>query len=190
MINIAVFASGSGTNAAALADYFSGHLTARVSLVVTNNPSAGVIVRALKREIPVVILESGELDSDDFFRELKSREIDLILLAGFLKLIPKKLLDLYPDRIINIHPALLPDFGGKGMYGERVHRAVSESGKSESGISIHLVNEEYDQGKVLQQFKVKIQPGETPDSIESKVRVLELQHYGSVVDNYIRELIN
>ncbi|TVR76681.1 MAG: phosphoribosylglycinamide formyltransferase [Saprospirales bacterium] len=188
MVNIAVFASGSGTNAAALADYFADHSEARVNLIVTNNPSAGVVVRALKRDIPVVILEPGELESEEFFQELKRREIDLILLAGFLKLIPQKLLNLFPERIINIHPALLPDFGGKGMYGKRVHKAVSASGKNESGISIHLVNEEYDKGRILQQFKVKIDPGEAPDSIESKVRSLELQHYGSVVDRFIRKL--
>ena len=186
MTNIAVFASGNGSNATALADYFNESDKAKVNLFVTNNENSGIFERGKKHDIPVTLIPNSELKSDKLLVILQGHQTDLIILAGFLRKIPENILKNYPNRILNIHPALLPDFGGKGMYGHNVHRAVSEAKRDRSGISIHLVNEEYDRGRVIFQKSVPIEPGEDPASIEKKVRQLELKYYPIVVDVFIQ----
>ncbi|TVR86031.1 MAG: phosphoribosylglycinamide formyltransferase [Saprospirales bacterium] len=186
MTNIAVFASGNGSNATALADYFQGADKAQINLFITNNEKSGIFERGKKHDIPVTLISNSELMSDKLVNILQRCQTDLIILAGFLRKIPENLLKIYPNRILNIHPALLPDFGGKGMYGHNVHRAVSKAKCDQSGISIHLVNEEYDRGRVIFQKSVPIEPGEDPTSIEKKVRQLELKYYPIVVDVFIQ----
>ncbi len=186
MTNIAVFASGNGSNATALAYYFNESDKARVNLFVTNNEKSGIFERGKKHDIPVTLIPNSELKSDKLVDILQRHQTGLIILAGFLRKIPENLLKNYPNRILNIHPALLPDFGGKGMYGQNVHRAVSEAKCDRSGISIHLVNKEYDRGRGIFQKSVPIKPGEDPNSIEKKVRKLELKYYPIVVDIFIQ----
>nr|MBS0036885.1 phosphoribosylglycinamide formyltransferase [Saprospiraceae bacterium] len=187
MQKIAVFASGSGTNAAAIADYFSSHPHIEVALVLSNNPDAGVLEKAKLRDIPTLIIDKGKLNSRELEQYLEDKEIDCIVLAGFLKLIPSNLLKKFHPKIINIHPALLPAYGGKGMYGMNVHRAVSDSGDTETGITIHLVNEEYDKGQHLFQAKTRIEPGEDPNAIAGKVLKLEHHFFPRVIEHYLLE---
>lgn len=186
MINIAVFASGSGTNAQNLIEYYQSHSSIRVKLIVCNNPNAGVIERAKKLNIPVSLINKIELaNGAELLAKLKQFQIDTIVLAGFLMLIPPYLVQAFPNRIINIHPALLPKFGGKGMYGAKVHESVLAQGEIESGISIHLVNEHYDEGAILFQAKCEIASNETPDSLAQKIHALEYKHYPKVIENYL-----
>lgn len=186
MIKIAIFASGSGSNAAAICDYFKGRDQIKIALIVTNNPHAGVIDRAVERGIPTVKIDKARLISPDFETYLKEKmAIDYIVLAGFLKQIPSNLISAYRDKILNIHPSLLPKYGGKGMYGMRVHRAVSEAKEEVTGLTIHLVDEEYDRGRPLFQKKVAIAPGEDPESIAAKVLKLEHYHYPRTIEQYI-----
>ena len=187
MKNIAIFASGSGTNAAAIMDNFMGHPEIFVSLTATNNPEAGVIEKAEERVVPVTVFENEDLNDEEYMLELL-RGIDLIVLAGFLKKIPSYLVNEFEGRIVNIHPALLPKYGGKGMYGDKVHQAVIENGEKESGISIHLVNENYDDGDVLFQDTVPVSQQDTPDTLALKVRKLEHEHYPEVIEKLVRSL--
>lgn len=186
MKNIAVFASGSGTNAQNLIEYFQSHPSIRVKLVVCNKPDAGVIERAKKLNVPVSLINKNELVSGEvLLSTLKQNQIDTIVLAGFLLLIPTYLVQEFPDRIINIHPALLPKFGGKGMYGAKVHESVIAQSEIESGITIHLVNERYDEGAILFQAKCELASDETPDSLSQKIHALEYKHYPKVIENYL-----
>jgi len=147
--NIAIFASGSGTNAEQIILHFKGSSVGRVKLLLSNKPDAYALVRAENLSIPTLVFSRDEFyDSDKIIDILRKRQIDLIVLAGFLWLVPANLIKAFPDSIINIHPALLPKYGGKGMYGMRVHQAVIDSGDAQSGISIHYVNEKYDEGKI------------------------------------------
>jgi len=187
MKRIAIFASGSGTNMVRIAACFSGSKLATVSLVVCNKPGAGVIKRAEKAGIPVMMIDRHLLyDTDELVAKLLSMQIDLVVLAGFLWLIPQHLLRAFPQRIINIHPALLPSFGGKGMYGSRVHQAVIAAGASVSGITIHYVNEHYDEGDVIFQASVTLQPGETPESLADRIHALEYEHYPVVIEQLLK----
>ncbi len=186
MKNIAIFASGSGTNAEQIIKYFAGNQSAKVSVILTNNENAYVLERAKKFNIPYRIFSKEEFyKSDNILDLLQEYNIDLIVLAGFLWLVPVNLLKAYHNRIINIHPALLPKYGGKGMYGARVHEAVIESGDKESGISIHYVNEKYDEGEIIFQAKVKVETDDTPDSLAKKIHVLEYEHYPKVVEQLL-----
>jgi phosphoribosylglycinamide formyltransferase 1 len=174
MKNIAIFASGTGTNAEAIINYFKDHKAIKVALVVTNNPDAGVIKIAHSNKIISTIISKNALNDPEILgRLLTALSIDMIVLAGFLQLIPAYLLQRFPQHIINIHPALLPKHGGKGMYGAKVHEAVLANGDTETGITIHYVNEHYDEGEVILQKTTAINSSDTPDSIAQKVQVLE-----------------
>ena len=189
MKHIAVFASGSGTNAENLIKYFSTSHKARVNLVFVNNPQAGVIRRAHRLAVPVIVFGRKHLYESDFvLRTLKDNKVGFIVLAGFLWLVPSNIIEAYRGRIVNIHPALLPDFGGKGMYGDRVHRAVLESGRRQSGITIHYVNEHYDQGDIIFQATCPVLPGDTVDTLAQRVHQLEYEHYPRIVEQLIENI--
>ncbi|MBL6446549.1 phosphoribosylglycinamide formyltransferase [Fulvivirga sp. 29W222] len=190
MTKIAIFASGSGSNAERIIEYFKGNAQIEVSLILTNNPEAYVLERAKRLQVPAVIFGREDLMSTDkVLSILKEHEIDFVVLAGFLLLVPGNLVDAYPDRIINIHPALLPKFGGKGMYGDRVHQAVKSAGEAETGISIHYVNKKYDEGEIIFQAKCPVAEEDTPEIVADKVHQLEYQHYPQVIESVINNSI-
>ena len=183
MIRIAIFASGTGTNAQKIIQYFRSNETISVHLVVSNKPSAGVVKIAHMAEIPVLIIDKEEFfHGSAYVPELRNRRIDFLVLAGFLWKIPDALIQAYPNAIINIHPALLPKFGGKGMYGMKVHEAVIQAGEKESGITIHYVDEHYDNGDIIFQEKCAIDPDDTPEALAEKIHKLEHQHLPRVVE--------
>ena len=183
MKRIAIFASGSGSNAEAIARYLTDRTDVEISLILTNNPEAGVIQRARRLHIPVVVFDRKTFyDSDRIIELLLNQKIDLVVLAGFMMLIPEKLVQTFPRRILNIHPALLPKYGGKGMYGHFVHEAVVAAGEAESGITIHFVNEVYDEGEIVFQATCALSPTDTPDDVARKVQVLEHEHFPRVVE--------
>jgi phosphoribosylglycinamide formyltransferase-1 len=186
---IAIFASGSGSNAQKLMEYFKKHQEAEVVIVLTNNPEAYVIQRADNFEIPTHIFDKYEfIETNDIVNLLKNLQIDLIVLAGFLWLIPNNLLEEFPNQIINIHPALLPKFGGKGMYGDRIHRTILEAGEVENGITIHFVNEKFDEGEIIYQSRFKIGKNDTLETIKFKGQQLEHLHYPRIVENLIQKI--
>ncbi len=183
---IAIFASGSGSNAQRIIEYFQGHPTIRVTLVLTNNPQAGVLERATKLGVPSLVFTRAELyESDTVLQQLRETKVSFIVLAGFLWLMPSNLVEAFPDRIVNIHPALLPKFGGKGMYGTRVHEAVVQAGEKESGITIHLVNNRYDEGQVIFQAACSLSPSDTPEIVARKVQHLEHRHFPRVIEQFL-----
>lgn len=183
-VNLAILASGSGTNAANFMDYFNEHENISVAVVITNNPEAHVLERAANRNIPACVIENSQWrDRTLVMNILTSHHVGAIVLAGYLKLIPSWLIREYPNRIFNIHPALLPAYGGKGMYGMHVHRAVIESGDQFSGITIHLVNEEYDKGRILFQEKIELADNETAESLAARIHKLEYMHYPRIVES-------
>ncbi|MEY2963477.1 MAG: hypothetical protein RL754_738 [Bacteroidota bacterium] len=187
MIRIAILASGSGSNAQKLVEYFAQNDLARVELILTNNPHAGVIQRAENLGVKCVSFDS-KAQNEEILTILQN-EADVVLLAGYLKMIPASWVHSFNGKMLNIHPALLPKFGGKGMYGANVHKAVSEAGEVESGITIHLVNEHYDEGAIVAQYIVDIEPFEDPESIEAKVRELEIDYYAPTVEAWLEQLI-
>ena len=183
---IAILASGGGSNAEEIFNYFQQHPSIEVVLLLSNNPHARVLERARKFGIPSKVFSRQEFnESEVVLAWLNERHVTHIVLAGFLWLIPVYLIKAFPDRIINIHPALLPKFGGKGMYGLKVHEAVKQSGEKETGITIHLVNEKYDEGKVLFQAACNVDDNDTPDQIANKVHALEYASYSKVIENWI-----
>lgn len=186
---IAIFASGSGSNAQKLMEHFKRNPEVEIALVLTNNPDAYVLQRADSFEIPTHIFDRHEFyQTEQIIDLLKNLDIDLIVLAGFLWLIPKRLIQEYPGRIINIHPALLPKYGGKGMYGDHVHRAVLEANEPEGGITIHYVNENYDEGEYIYQAKYKIDKGDNLEMVKFKGQQLEHLHYPRIVDSLIKKI--
>lgn len=186
MKNIAIFASGSGTNAENIIQYFENHPKIRVSLVMTNKQDAGVIQRAERINTTCLVFSKNDLYETGKVTDILNKyEIHFIVLAGFLWLIPTSLIQLYPGKIINIHPALLPSYGGKGMYGHLVHEAVIKNREIESGITIHLVNAEYDKGEILFQSKCEVLPGDTASSLAQRIHQLEYQHYPRVIEQFI-----
>lgn len=186
MTRIAVFASGEGTNAENLIRYFQNHHLARVALVVSDKAGAPVIDRSKRLNIPVHVLSTEELRTGNGLAVmLKKSGIDMIVLAGYLRKIPAALIRSYPKKIINLHPALLPAFGGKGMYGMKVHAAVIESAGKESGITIHFVNEHYDEGEIIFQKSIPVKADDTADSLQKKIRKLELKYYPEVVEKML-----
>ena len=189
MKRIAIFASGSGSNAENIANHFKGSETVEIALIVANNPEAYVIERARRLNIPCeVVTKADFMAADGIIEMMHSYNVDFIVLAGFLLLVPKKLIDAYPGRIVNIHPALLPKHGGKGMYGDRVHKAVVECGDTESGITIHLIDAEYDKGTTFFQAKCPVLPTDTPDDVATKVHALEYEHFPHVIAEIIEQL--
>jgi phosphoribosylglycinamide formyltransferase-1 len=186
MNNIAIFASGSGTNAQRLFEHFSPITDTNISLLLTNKKDAGVVERAKKWGIPVRIFDREEFYySGNIVDFLQNEGIDWVILAGFLWLIPKNLLKIFEKKIVNIHPALLPKFGGKGMYGMNVHQAVIDSKEKLSGITIHYVNEEYDQGSVIFQATCTVEETDTPESLAAKIHELEYKYFPVVMENLI-----
>ena len=184
MKNLALFASGNGTNVQRIAEYFLDSTSVCVKLIICNNPQAYVLERAKKMKIDAVLINNKEqfYHSDELLQILRQNQIDLLVLAGFLWLIPDYLIDAYPDRIINIHPALLPKYGGKGMYGMHVHEAVVANGDTESGITIHYVNRQYDEGKIIFQAKCSLSPSDTVENLAKKVHALEYEHYPKIIE--------
>jgi phosphoribosylglycinamide formyltransferase-1 len=182
MKNIAVFVSGSGSNAENLFRHFENSDTARVTVLFANRPDIYALERAGRLGLEAVVFDKNELQSGKVFDELRKRQIDYIVLAGFLWLMPPPVIRAYEGRILNIHPALLPRYGGKGMYGERVHRAVIEAGERESGITIHHVNEKYDDGDIVFQAKVPVAPNDTPESLAARIHELEYEHFPKIVE--------
>lgn len=171
---IAIFASGEGSNAQRIMDHFKDSEKAAVRLVVSNKADAKVLERAKAAGIPTLLIDRASFyESDETIKALKTADIDLVVLAGFLWMVPERLVKAFPDKIINIHPALLPKFGGKGMYGMNVHKAVIAAGEKESGISIHFVNERYDDGAIISQHSCVIDEHDTAETVAEKVRELE-----------------
>jgi len=189
MKNIAIFASGSGTNAENLIRFFRTSPFGDVRLVLTNRSDAGVIARAQSLEVESIVFTREQFYSSQKVLDLLvERAIDYIVLAGFLWLVPLYLLLPFENKIVNIHPALLPKFGGKGMYGSRVHEAVIDAGDSESGITIHYVNPEYDEGDIIFQAQCEIDSDESPDSLAAKIHELEYEIFPNVLENLLKEL--
>jgi phosphoribosylglycinamide formyltransferase-1 len=188
MKKISVFASGQGTNTLNIIRYFREKGGVEVALLVVNNPHAGIIAEAQKLKIPVAIYgKEAFYNTHTLLLKLTEAGTDLIVLAGFLWLLPQYLTDAYAGKIINIHPALLPKFGGKGMYGMHVHEAVVKAGETESGITIHYVNERYDEGAILLQAKCTLETGETPESLALKIRELEHFHFPRLIESILKD---
>lgn len=187
MKNVAIFASGEGTNAENLFNYFNNDKRVKFKLVVTNSDKAGIVERAEKYKKNVQIISKEALNeyTDKIIEFLKTENIDLIVLAGFLLKIPEAFVKAFPNQIINIHPSLLPKYGGKGMHGMNVHKAVIENKESESGVTIHFVNEEYDKGEIILQAKCEVSPDETPESLSIKIRKLEFEYFPKAIEKII-----
>jgi phosphoribosylglycinamide formyltransferase-1 len=185
---LGIFASGAGTNAEAIMAYFKVHPTIGVALLLSNNPHAGALGRASKFGIPSMIFDRTQFrENGEVLLRLKQAGVTHVVLAGFLWLIPQDILKAFPQRIINIHPALLPKFGGKGMYGSKVHESVIAAGEKETGITIHEVNEHFDEGKVLFQATCQVLPGDNHEAIAQKVHALEHAHFPKVIEDWILE---
>ena len=186
MKQIVIFASGSGSNAQRIAEYFSVSDIARVTTIFTNRKDAYVLQRAEKMNIPAVIFDRTDFyENDVILAQLNNLNPDLIVLAGFLWKVPEKIVTAFPKRIINIHPALLPKYGGKGMYGEHVHRAVIENRDKLSGITIHYVNEKYDEGAIIFQKTCEVTDNDTPDTLAEKVHALEYEYFPKVIEQIL-----
>jgi phosphoribosylglycinamide formyltransferase-1 len=184
--HIAIFASGNGTNAQRIAEYFTGNPEIKIKRIYCNNPDAFVLKRAQKLGIPTLTFNRKQFyETDLVLDSLVEDQTDLIVLAGFLWLVPGSILKKYHNRIINIHPALLPKYGGKGMYGMFVHESVIRAGEKESGISIHYVNEKYDEGEIIFQAKCKVDAEDTVESLAKKIHQLEYKHYPEVIEKIL-----
>lgn len=186
--NIIIFASGGGSNAKAIYEYFLSSEKVEIILIVSDQPQAKVLDWAKEVGIPTLILDSKEMQSNVALQQLKEYQPDLLVLAGFLKKIPELWLKEWPHQLINIHPALLPHFGGLGMYGMHVHKAVHKAGCSESGMTIHKVNENYDEGAILLQARCVLLPEDEPEDIAQKVLKLEHYYYPKVIDFLLQEM--
>jgi phosphoribosylglycinamide formyltransferase-1 len=182
---IAIFASGSGSNAEEIFKHFEHHPSIEVVLLLSNNPLAYALERANKFGITNKVFNRVEFNDPQFLDDLAKKHVTHLVLAGFLWLIPDFLIRAFPHRIINIHPALLPKYGGAGMYGMKVHEAVKTASETETGITMHEVNEKYDEGKILFQAKCLVDPSDGPNEIAAKVHQLEYKHYPSVIENWI-----
>lgn len=188
MLKIAILASGSGTNAQRLMEHFHAHAQAEVALIGCDQPKAGVLQRAWDQGVPSFLFTGAQLKDGSVLRELEGQGIGLVVLAGFLRLIPTAMVAAFPRRILNIHPALLPAFGGKGMYGHHVHEAVIAAKAHESGITIHFVNERYDEGEHIAQFRCPVLENDTPSTLADRIHALEHRHYPTVVEQLVNEL--
>lgn len=188
MKKIAVFASGSGSNAENIVKFFTDSDIADVTAIFCNNSKAGVIDRAKKLGVRCVMFKNEELGQDSFLQKLRDLNVDLIVLAGFLRLIPPSILEEYEGRIVNVHPALLPDYGGKGMYGMNVHEAIVANEEEETGITIHYVTEEYDEGEIIFQESVEVDFEDTAGDVAYKVQMLEHKHYPAVIEYILKDL--
>ncbi|WP_068840047.1 phosphoribosylglycinamide formyltransferase [Pontibacter akesuensis] len=186
--NIVIFASGSGSNAQRLLEYFEHHPQIRVAALFSNNPNAYALKRAETYHVPALLFSRDAFyNTDTVLEQVQAFEPDLIVLAGFLWLVPQNLLRAFPNRIINIHPALLPKYGGKGMHGQKVHAAVVQAQEPESGITIHYINEEYDKGEFIRQERCPVLPTDTPEALAARVLQLEHQHLPLVVEELLTQ---
>ena len=186
---IAIFASGSGSNAQKIMEHFKRHPEAEVVLILTNNPQAYVLQRADNFEIPAHIFTRHEFyETDEVIRLLKNLQVDLIVLAGFLWLVPESLLKAFPNKIINLHPALLPKYGGKGMFGDHVHKAVLAAKEEESGITIHFVNDQFDEGEIIHQSRFKIDADDNLEVVKFKGQQLEHQYFPKVIESLLKKM--
>lgn len=202
-VHVAIFASGAGSNARKIIEYFENQYVSefagassgtnlktgrpiKISLIVCNVPTAGVLEIAKEKGIPTLLINKTEFASGGYVESLRNSDIDFIVLAGFLWKVPEVLVKAYPKAIINIHPALLPNYGGKGMYGSRVHEAVISAGESKSGITIHWVDENYDEGDIIFQAECTIAAGDTPEILAQKIHALEHQHFAPVIEKLLR----
>ena len=185
MKRLAVFVSGGGTNLQRIAEYFAPNPEVEIACVVSNNKEAYANQRAKNLGIPLVMLDRQTFNDKAFSEYLKSLHVDMIVLAGFLWLVPKHLIEAFPNRIINIHPALLPKYGGKGFYGHHVHEAVVAAHEKESGITIHYVNEHYDSGSIIFQAKVALTDTDTPDDVAAKIHILEQENFPVVIEKLL-----
>jgi phosphoribosylglycinamide formyltransferase-1 len=175
---IAIFISGKGSNAKRLVEYFREHNDIEISIIVSTKSNIDIENVCLLNQIDYI-------ETSEVVTVLENKNIDLIVLAGYLKLIPNELISKFTNRIINIHPSLLPKFGGKGMYGRKVHQSVIESGEKESGITIHYVNQNYDEGEIIKQIKIKLSDSETPDTLESKIHDIELENFPKIIEQIL-----
>ncbi len=182
MHSLVIFASGAGSNAAAIIAWFKASGKAKVSLIVCNKPGAGVLEIAAREGIPVLLTEKGSFSNPGTVARISECEPSLIVLAGYMWKVPDVLVRMYPTSIINIHPALLPAYGGKGMYGSHVHEAVVAAGEKESGITIHYVNEEYDKGSIIMQAHCPVLPGDTPADLAKRIHSLEHFYYPRTIE--------
>jgi phosphoribosylglycinamide formyltransferase-1 len=186
MNNLAIFASGSGTNAEQIMRYFNQHDSIRVGLILSNKPDAQVLDRAKNHYVPSLVFNREDFyNSELIISKLHEYKINFIVLAGFLWLVPENILSAYAGHIINIHPALLPAYGGKGMYGDRVHAAVIHNKDKESGITIHFVNREYDKGDIIFQARCAVHPGDTPASLAARIHELEYRYFPEVIERTV-----
>lgn len=189
MKKIIVFASGSGTNAENIIKYFAKTKIANVVSVFTNNASAKVIERAKNHQIPVEIFSKSELLERNVLQKIQEIDPDLIVLAGFLLKFPENIIEKYPNKIINIHPALLPNYGGKGMYGMHIHRAIVNNKEKETGISIHYVNENYDEGGIIFQKNIALTEDDTPETVAEKIHELEQKYFPEIIQAVLEDSI-
>lgn len=184
--NIAIFASGNGTNAENIIRYFQNNELVSVELVLANRETAFVLERARSLNVPFAYMPKKEWeDGTAVLALLRDKKIDFVVLAGFLARVPDCILHAYPNKIINIHPSLLPKFGGKGMYGDRVHEAVVAAGEKESGITIHYLNERFDEGEIIVQYKCPVLPQDTAEDVAKKVHALEYEYYPQVIEKLL-----
>ncbi len=186
MTNIAVFASGGGSNARKIIEHFKDSSVGKVALVVSNKPNAGVLTISAEHGIPTQIIDRQSFyETEDILKTLEKHKIGLVVLAGFLWLVPGYLVRAFPQRILNIHPALLPKFGGKGMYGHHVHEAVKAAGETETGMTIHFVNEQYDDGDIVFQARCPVAAEDSAEDIARNVLVLEHRFYPTIIEKVI-----
>jgi phosphoribosylglycinamide formyltransferase-1 len=187
-VNVAIFASGSGSNAENIVLNFKNNPNLHVRLILSNKADAFVLERAKKLGVPSIVFSKKDFDeTQHILSVLLEYQIDFIILAGFLLKVPSYLIKAFPDKIVNIHPALLPKYGGKGMYGDRVHQAVVDAKETESGITIHFVNEHYDEGNIIFQAKCEVLPTDTPDDVAQKVHELEYKYFPEVVADLVEK---
>jgi phosphoribosylglycinamide formyltransferase-1 len=185
MYRIGIFASGEGTNAQRFMDYFKGSKNIAISLVITNNAKAKVIERAKKANIPVMVIDRATFYNTDKVVEELKKKVDFIVLAGFMWMVPENLIKAFHDKMVNVHPALLPSYGGKGMYGMHVHEAVIANKEKKSGITIHFVNENYDEGKIIFQHECVVDTSDDPESLAGKIHELEYEYYPKTVEKLL-----
>lgn len=187
MVNVAIFVSGSGSNCENIIRYFSGSSEVNVSLVISNKPDAYALVRAANLGVESMVVPKAEFnDRDRMMGILDDHKIDFIVLAGFLLMVPDFLIEAYDRRMINLHPALLPKYGGKGMWGHHVHEAIKAAGETETGMTVHYVTPVCDSGEIIAQFRTPVGPEDTPDDIAAKEHALEMAHFPQVIEEVIR----
>jgi phosphoribosylglycinamide formyltransferase-1 len=190
LVHIAIFASGAGSNAKKIIEYFKGHKKIKIALIVCNKPGAGVLKIAEEENISSLIIEKEKFfQGNAYINELKEKKIDFIVLAGFLWKIPSLLTKEYPERIVNIHPALLPKYGGKGMYGNFVHEAVIAAKEKESGITVHYVDDLYDHGKIIFQAKCEVEKNDTAETLAKKIHLLEHTYFAKVIEQSAQNIV-